>query len=123
MSLEAARNTFQQQLCEHVQLACEVLSPGANAPVEAQLLMSDEQLREVTDKIAHGIDPVIYHEAYADALPQLLLYLCHEFTLFQAQENIEDPNYALHLMSFVGLINADIRQHLEDLPGDPNGEN
>lgn len=96
-----ANDVFQcvKTVCENTQ----------SKQLELMLAVSEEQTAALINKIIIALPDEIFYLTPPSYLAEINRFIAKEFIYFQAQENVDDPNYAQHFLNFLNNLYMDIR--------------
>ncbi|ARB93740.1 hypothetical protein [Legionella longbeachae] len=79
-----------------------------NVAIEEVLHISKNDANEIVKKVIIALPDSYFYNANSIMLYDMLGFISKNIFFFQAQENINDENYAYHLIGFINSLIRDI---------------
>ena len=101
------KEIIANEVFQCVKTVCE--NPAKPEQLELMLAISEEQTAELINKIIIALPDEIFYLTPPNYLVEINRFIAKEFIFFQAQENIDDPNYTQNFINFLNNLYMDIR--------------
>lgn len=102
------KKIYAQEIYKLITLICKKMSKGNSAGISSVLNISNKDAYDIINKIVIALPDNYFYNANTIMLYDILGFISKNLILFQVQENIEEKDYAYHLIDFINNLSASI---------------
>lgn len=102
------KKIYAKEIYNLVAIICKKMSEGTNAAIPNVLSISNKDAYDIIKKIIIALPDDYFYMANATMLYDMIAFISKNLIFFQVQENIEEEDYAYHLIDFINSLSTSI---------------
>jgi hypothetical protein len=102
------KKIYAKEIYYLVSKICKKISSKQNATISSVFNISNKDAHEIINKILIALPDNYFYNSNTTMLYDMLAFISKNWVLFQVQEDIEDENYANHLIEFINSLSISI---------------
>ncbi|CEG56625.1 hypothetical protein [Legionella fallonii] len=102
------KKIYAKEIYQLVAIICKQMSDEHNSEMQSVLNISNKDTYDIINKIMIALPDSYFYNANKSMLYDMLAFISKNLILFQIQENIEEDDYAYHLIDFINSLSISI---------------
>jgi hypothetical protein len=102
------KKIYAKEIYYLVTKICQKISVSPNATVSSVFNITNKDAHEIINKILIALPDNYFYNSNTIMLYDMLAFISKNWVLFQVQEDIQDENYANHLIDFINSLSISI---------------
>lgn len=107
IAVHPRKKIYAKEIYNLMALICKTMS-GNNAGILSVLNLSDKDAYGIINKMMIALPDNYFYNANTTMLYDMLCFITKNLILFQVQEDIDDENYAYHLIDFINSLSMSL---------------
>ncbi|HAT8266801.1 TPA: hypothetical protein JBA93_13545 [Legionella pneumophila subsp. pneumophila] len=102
------KKIYANEVYQLVNTICKQISENKNVAIAEVLNISEKDAYEIIKKIMIALPDSYFYNANTTMLYDMIAFISKNLIFFQVQENIDEEDYAYHLINFINGLSTSI---------------
>lgn len=102
------KKIYAKEIYQLTSIICKKASKGHDSTIKDVLNISDKDIYDIINKIIIALPDSYFYNANKAMLYDMLAFISKNIILFQVQEDINEEDYAYHLIDFINGLSLSI---------------